>query len=481
MENSYDSVPWQVKVSPAVIGGSLIGYLVSHDVAIAFGGLASASLLVGSTLINKKLYLLKERFKKNDKSGGVFAYEVEVESWEDFMKLLLFLRKRINKNNIYNIILYFRNNDIPLVRIDIVGSRAHVESEIFETAVSSFLTKIKIRKLNNIDKINNNGIYLGRRLDSPLSDLVFLSETDIEGHIGIFGGTGTGKSTTLRTLYHRMAELGYKVVVVDWTGEHSSAATQDCVVVNPLEGGLPVDILSCGFERGENVAVEGLVRALDLTEPQTYLLQRIIKQYGGSLERVYEGLDSIPEYSKWDREVKRALQRKIGLLLSKSVRKAFVGCGAGLLHAQEKSIIVDVSRIPGLYERRAYVLLFLSLLYIVHVERGMGVDKRVIFIDESHNVSSSIFNTILAESRKYGLWMVYATQSPALIGDSALLNTSTKIVHAIRSQKDKRVLLDSMGLCEEWMSRLDKLPRGTALLQSPSYTQPILVEIDFIR
>ncbi len=458
------------------------------------------SLLIIFLLYKIKKYLLIYKIK-NEKIVNHVASQVEVQivfdSSESLSNLSKFIEKRSSERSgtTYELRVVYKNGEISGT-LGFKGPESVIEAEVFRAALPTLIPGVRIRRLvvNNVSvdgsstiEHANDGrgkragvIYLGRRLDSPVPVPVYLSRNDIEGHVGVYGSTGSGKTTTLSVISRRLRRAGIDVLVIDWTGEYEWLGSEGFEILDPQKGDLPVDVLSCDKVSWRSLAIEALVRALDLTEPQTFMLQQAVEDGAASLREVYERIGSLPEASKWDREVKRALLRKLGLLFVGGVDRAFQGCK----FPEGKGIVVDVSSLRGYYARRTYVMLLLSMLFTVRASEyspGAKPSPLVVVVDEAHNVSSQIFMTILSESRKYGLHLVYATQSPAIIGDQALLNTNTKIVHSIRSQRDKRVIIDSLGLSDAWMERLDKLPSGSAILQKASEGKPILVEIDAER
>ncbi len=494
-----DSAPLYVRGLIATFSFTILFLILKKEYIFIY--IILFSLLIIFLLYKIKKYILINKIN-NDKiiESKVSQVEAQIvfDSSESLSNLSKFIEKRSSgkPRTTYELRVIYKNGEISGT-LGFKGPESVIEAEVFRAALPTLIPGVRIRRLviNSTDAGGSSMqehtgvkgedgrtgmIYLGRRLDSPVPAPVYLSMNDIEGHVGVYGSTGSGKSTTLSVISRRLRRTGIDVLVIDWTGEYGWLKSQGFEVLDPQRGDLPVDVLSCDKVSWRSLAIEALVRALDLTEPQTFMLQQAVEDGAASLREVYERIGSLPEASKWDREVKRALLRKLGLLFAGGVDRAFRGCK----FPGGKSVVVNVSALRGYYARRTYVMLLLSMLFTVRASEyspGMKPSPLVVVVDEAHNVSSQIFMTILSESRKYGLHLVYATQSPAIIGDQALLNTNTKIVHSIRSQKDKRVIIDSLGLSDAWMERLDKLPRGSAILQKASEGKPVLVEIDAER
>ena len=320
-----------------------------------------------------------------------------------------------------------------------------------------------------VSMASDGGILLGERLDTPLPEPVYLFHRDIGGHVGVFGSTGAGKSTTIRAISERLAKIGYRVLVLDWAGEHRIPGFKR---IDPSRGDLPLDPIRSIRDPG--IVVDIMSHALGLTDPQAYMLQQLLSTHGPSnVKELVALLDEIPEEAKWDREVKRALARKLWPIAS----------GGPAFDASKEpgripraSVIIDLSRIGSLRARRAYALTLLALLYKEAHEPGFA--RTVIVIDEAHNLlsaESTLVEEILSEARKYGLYIVYATQSPSILNARLINNTNTKIVHRLTSRQDKEYIERSITAIP---IPLDKLAPGEAILQSVSYPEPVLVKVE---
>ncbi|MCE4619765.1 MAG: ATP-binding protein [Desulfurococcales archaeon] len=431
-------------------------------------------------------------------------YKLKVSNPEASERLnsLILERSRRSKAS-YTVLLSYKSGDTGALLL-ICGGRTEVflESEIFESIVASTLSHVRAEKagtstpeayqlVNRLSSLADSGsrlrpptlqtskttsqygiVRLGSRIDTPIPIPVYLNREDIEGHIGVFGSTGSGKSTTLRKISLELRRSGFRVIMLDWTGEHASYFSRlGWAVLEPKSIGLPIDTLLAS-PLSRQVLVDILSGALGLSEPQSFLLARVLEESKpGNLIDLISNIASWPEQSNWDREVKRALYRKIELLKYFSNKYSIP---RGDLY------IIDLSRIPSVRLRKAYALIFITSMYY-KARSGMRSQSTMIVIDEAHNLflgESSIMEEILSESRKYNLHVLYATQSPSIIQTRIFLNTNTKIIHALRSQKDKQVIQQAMSLEDSKLAILDKLARGEALVQSPTISEPILVKID---
>lgn len=318
---------------------------------------------------------------------------------------------------------------------------------------------------------------IGERVDSPTPTQVGLTEEDVRGHVGIFGSTGTGKTTTAAVLACSLTKAGFSVVILDWHGEYTARLNCSHRSVYPVTDPAPADPLALG---DDDLSVEVIARALSLTPPQEYMLASIIERFRPrNLRDLYKIIEARQDDSRWDKEVRKALERKVGMLVKGKHAPAFTGSWTNPANGGSIAVVrMDEMRIT--LARRAYSLFVLASEFVSRSSGTHALDV-VFILDEAHNIfnapEAEFAGTLLAESRKYGMHFVVATQSPASIPNSVLLNTNTKIVHALRSARDRDLVASTLSLPEKlarWVTRLD---RGEAILQAPSQPEPIVVRV----
>jgi hypothetical protein len=332
-------------------------------------------------------------------------------------------------------------------------------------------------------------IIIGETLDTPTPMRIGLQRSDIASHVAVFGSTGSGKSTTASILAcETWSKLRVPVIIMDWSGEYNEILKKiGCKtkinLIDPTAQGPIVDPLKLGITDSDVVS-EIIGKALGLSWPQVYMLGTLLdEKTPSSVEELARLIENLPEESKWDKEVKRGLLRRIGISTRGQGLEILSNSSYDPLEYEWKGInIFDLSRIRLSVLRRAYVLLFLSSLFVSRVEKNISnPEPMFIIVDEAHNVFDPgdipFTDTLVAESRKLGLWLCIITQSPSNISNSVLLNTNTKIIHAIRSARDKVIIAETMNLRKDYIELLDKLSIGQALLAAPSLREPILIRL----
>jgi len=300
---------------------------------------------------------------------------------------------------------------------------------------------------------------------------------DLTRHIGIFGTTGSGKSTTALSLIKKLLEKNIKILVIDWHGEYKEKintlnvfSEENPLIINPIALGEIED------------TVEILGDVLHLSDPQRFLLHttlsRMKKINKFDNKTFFSILKSIEESSNWIREVKYGLLRKIYLLFTRQARIIF-GEKANFRIETILNSIIDLSFIKNVRLRRIYGLFVIKLVTDYYMSNKPN-EPLLVIVEEAHNFffkENLFLDKLLSEIRKYGVALCVISQSPSSITDEVLKNTNIKIVHSIKSDLDKRIIADSLSLSHWQFDILDKLETGEAILSAPNIKTPIVVKI----
>lgn len=516
MLDILEEAPLPARIAPGfagiMLGASAVGIVSLETMSI---GVVSLAVVAGASLALR----MRERGPQAEVVGGergpgFRVYDVEVRRDSDGVdKLVEIIRERASSSGARYSVVSIMEGSYTRSLVVISAQDKHrllIEGEVFKTLVSSLAGGVKLRELEDagdeamlaevlsgialrqggggvlahpsVDKPEPPSVgdlYLGELLDSTTPRRLYLSLDDIRGHVGVFGSTGSGKSTTLATLASRIAASGMSVIIMDWTGEYQDLLDRIGAryrVFNPVRGEESVNPLLLAQAGEVDVVVDILSRSLGLSQPQEYLLNRILESSRpGSVEELLALVEGYPEEAKWDREVKRGLARRLGMMARSSAGQAFRG-GSARVRVRDGVTLIRCDLIKNASLRTVFMLVYLASLYTVPPGRDV-----VVMVDEAHNVFSREWggfpDQLIAESRKYGIYLALATQSPSEASNSVLLNTNTKIVHALKSARDKQLVAATLSLGDE-AGRLDKLRPGEALVSAPSLDEPVFVRID---
>ncbi|MFY9605014.1 MAG: ATP-binding protein, partial [bacterium] len=111
----------------------------------------------------------------------------------------------------------------------------------------------------------------------------------------------------------------------------------------------------------------------------------------------------------------------------------------------------------------------------------------LVVTDEAHNFAPrspeipaparSILRTIAQEGRKYGVFLILATQRPALLDDTITAQLNTKLIFRTVRSSDLEVIREETDLGPEEVRRLPYLTSGNAFVSSATHGRTIAVRI----
>lgn len=349
-------------------------------------------------------------------------------------------------------------------------------------------------------------------------------------HIGIFGGSGSGKSFAMRVILEEIMRHRIPGLCFDPHNEMSFS--------NPFPG--EQQGFSRTFERESALFTVGSdvgVRFEDLTTSE---LESLLAAAGGGLSEamlnavaaLHEKNDSLITFTRRLEELIAVLEKgeeefarlreiygpnskqeaRLRTLLSQGLHPSTVkGLRWRLNRLEMEGIFVkDISRIiEAVTERRLAVIrgpiwllnvfaaYLLRKLYLARrayrdaLERGSAPPAKfppfIIATDEAHNFAPqrgefipparSVLREIAQEGRKYGVFLILATQRPALLDDTITAQLNTKIIFRTVRSQDIAVIREETDIAKEDADRLPYLPSGHAFVSSAITGRTIAVRV----
>lgn len=372
---------------------------------------------------------------------------------------------------------------------------------------------------------------LGRVFDlGQITDkVVELNNKSLNMHTFITGSTGSGKSNTV---YQMLAELHqnnipflviepakgeYKDVFGNWKDVNvysTNPNISELININPFRFPDSIHVLE---------HIDGLVEIFSVCWPMydampAFFKDAILKAYesvgwdlGSStcesekpeypdFEILAEQLDELISESDYASDIKSNYR---GALITR-VRSLTVGLNKYIFTSEQtpyekifdENCILDISRVKSSETKALIMGLMVYILNEHRVDRKTENNKgctHITVLEEAHNLlkntagggaseligkSVEMLTNTIAEIRTYGEGFVIVDQSPSSVDISAIKNTNTKIILRTPEAGDRQAVGRSMGLTDEQVNEIAKLPSGVAVVYQNDWVKPVLTMIN---
>lgn len=394
----------------------------------------------------------------------------------------------------------------------------------------------KVQYLNDQSNVKQKAIELGniRHLWCDKDQQVTLALDQLSSHMFVTGSTGSGKSNTLYEIISQLDKFEIPFLVIEpakgeykhvFGHKHNVAVfgtnpqTNDLLKINPFYFSNSIHI----YEH-----IDRLVEIFNVCWPMYAAMPAILKEAildsyvdcGWSLsesknlygEEIYPSftdvlysLEKVVTQSDFSEEVKSnyigSLVTRVKSLTNGLNGQIFSGNEIPLNQLFNHNCIIDLSRV-GSTETKSLIMGIILLKLNEHRmdEGGMNLPlKHVTILEEAHNIlkattassseggesleakSVEMITNSIAEMRTYGEGFIIVDQSPNAVDIAAIRNTNTKIVMRLPEEVDRRTAGKAMGLKDEQLAEISKLPTGIALVNQNNWIEPVLCHVSMFE
>lgn len=350
-------------------------------------------------------------------------------------------------------------------------------------------------------------------------------------HIGVFGGSGSGKSFGLRVLLEELMQHNIPTIVLDPHFEMDFSEKASYFKDNEINFIDRFKCLQVGYHVGvkfQDLNAQDLKNLLDAASPITDAMNNavdVLFKYKDSFQSFYNRLEMLMEaqeegsLDKIENRIRQAeneeerkawIERKElylsydktcpyssvrGIMwrlkrldnegiFSKDIREIEEGLQRGkLIVVQGNTRILQVFStylINNLYHKRRE--------YKDSQYKNTASDYFPPFIvvtDEAHNFapkgynppSKSILKEISQEGRKYGVFLILATQRPTLLDETITAQLNTKFIFRTVRASDIQTIKEETDLTVEETRRLPYLRTGDVFISSAAMGRTIFARI----
>ena len=426
----------------------------------------------------------------------------------------------------------------PLTGSDLRAPKFNeIKNLLIDTKPNNSLILGSIKNTDNIAE-NMDDIY--KNLFSTFENNEYLKQRELPylfdyksmhqyPHIGVFGGSGSGKSFGLRVVLEELMEMGVPAIVMDPHYEMDFSNNSEISDKNYSD---KFKCLEIGLHTGikfQELQKRDLKNLLNAASPLTDSMKNVIDvmlakgssyesfknkldmllegQEIGSRDKIIAEIAAEPDISKKNRleEVLDVYERYDKTCNSMSVR----GVLWRLINLQNEGIFShNIDELLDLLKRRKLVVLqgstrminvfstyLLAKLYYLRKEyrdelyrNNAKVDyfpPFVIITDEVHNFapkgfdtpSKSILREISQEGRKYGVFLILATQRPTLLDETITAQLNTKLIFRTVRASDIDTIKEETDLSTDETKRLPYLSSGDVFISSAKKGRTSFVRI----
>lgn len=371
----------------------------------------------------------------------------------------------------------------------------------------------------------------GRILEQPGVPLIFNYRAMQDyPHIGVFGGSGSGKSFGLRVLIEELMKHHVPLLVLD--PHYEMSFDQPLFNSNKSYGGQTL-IYTVGQDVGvqfSDLSENDLSNLLDAISPMSEAMDAAVK----TIIRPHDTLDSFrlrlellnellevgenefadnfnsrrdyPDNRKAEelQRLKKLAAQVGGIATLRAIRWRLNRLGGEGIFMPEGAVRIEEGLKNGKaviirgssYLLKVYAAYLLRRLYRLRrsyrdaMQRGVqppaAFPPFFVVTDEAHNFaprgehnipSRREIREISQEGRKYGIFLILATQRPALLDDTVNAQLNTKLIFRTVRSTDLQSIREETDLNPEEIKRLPYLQSGNCFLSSPVFGRTVSLRI----
>lgn len=385
-------------------------------------------------------------------------------------------------------------------------------------------------ELKNIVYTFENG---ERKNQKDLPYIFNVSEFSQYPHIGIFGGSGSGKSFALRVIIEELMkkriptivldphyEMDFKLKTYDEAADYSSLYQSfllgkdvgvDFKDLNVGEfknllnaAGAMTDAMDTSvdevFKRGESVdafrlRLSEILEALDRTEDALNMDMQTAELNGDAAEA--DRIRRLQGYQKtYGRKLNASSLKGISWRFRRLVQdNVFSNSSEALEAALRSGKLISLKGSTRLLEvYSSYILKKFYYKRRAYMDaKLLGTNDEdyfppfIIITDEAHNfapkafesASKPILKEVAQEGRKYGVFLILATQRITLLDDTITAQLNTKFILRTVRESDISTIKEETDISSDDAKRLPYLTTGDAFISEASFGRTIFTRFRF--
>ncbi|MBW1781253.1 MAG: ATP-binding protein [Deltaproteobacteria bacterium] len=347
-------------------------------------------------------------------------------------------------------------------------------------------------------------------IDKPISNFN-LKPKDINRHMGIFGSTGSGKTTFAKHLIRQLYKKGIPFLIFDWEKSYRNLINEfDDVQVMTV--GSDINPLFLNFLNvPPGIPYDEYIKSIIAIISEDYIggigADTMLLNY---MEMAYQETQN-PFFEDLKQIVLREITRDMGKrgrlagrsgLWKESVSRqiTFLSKGASGAVVNPKRhypleelfsgpIVLEFGNLKSPYDRKFFIHVILNWLSIYNQHCGIHSEhlKQVMIFEEFHNIAmkgkeDNMVSTLFRESRKYGIGLIAIDQTPSEIPNAIFANMNTKVSFSLSTSRDITSMAKAMNLDTYKSKYLGMLKTGQAIINiKQRHHDPFLLRAPFAK
>lgn len=372
-----------------------------------------------------------------------------------------------------------------------------------------------------------------RKNQNDLPYIFNVSEFSQYPHIGVFGGSGSGKSFALRVIIEELMKKRIPTIVLDPHYEmdfklktYDEAPDYSSLYQSFLLGkdvGVDFKDLNVGEFKNLLNAAGAMTDAMDTSVDEVFKRGESIDSFRLRLSEILEALDRTEDALKMDMQtaelngdaaeadrIKRLqgyqnkYSRKLNVSSLKGISWRFRRLVQDNVFSSDSEALEAALRSGKLISLKGSTrLLEVYSSYILkkfYYKRRAYMDAKllgtndedyfppfIIITDEAHNfapkafesASKPILKEVAQEGRKYGVFLILATQRITLLDDTITAQLNTKFILRTVRESDISTIKEETDISSDDAKRLPYLTTGDAFISEASFGRTIFTRFRF--
>jgi hypothetical protein len=346
-------------------------------------------------------------------------------------------------------------------------------------------------------------------LDRPLCPFG-LKLKDINRHVGVFGSTGSGKTTFALNLIRKLHAQGLPFVIFDWETSYRDLAAEfdDVQVITVGKDINPLHLNILDVPPG--ITSEEYTKSLIALLSEDFLSgagsDTMFMQY---MKMAYDECDK-PSFADLKEIVIREIQREMkggklrgrAGLWKETVQRiiAFLASGAaGTVldtHKQypldqlfRKNIVLEFGGVQSPRDRKFLIHTIVNWLFLWMQAHGTETEhlNQCLIFEEFHNITlksreDNLISLLFRQCRKYGIGLIAIDQTPSEIPNAIFANMNVKATFTLATNQDITAMSKAMNMGPYDARFLGMLDTGQAIINvRQRYNDPFVIRVPFVQ